>query len=150
VALYPGQCRRFARRAVRQTAEAENNITSVERILDYTSLPSEPPWVAEGAVLYQMPNALAACSWHLCTVCNLDYTPLSFEAPRVAEGALDFFFERLAAGSHEIALCKHCMHLPCSSRFTRIQARHKNLHGLAEGVSCYQMPNRMAALQWLI
>ena len=36
-------------RAVRQTAEAENNITSVERILDYTTLASEPPRVAEGA-----------------------------------------------------------------------------------------------------
>ena len=36
-------------RAVRQTAEAENNITSVERILDYTMLASEPPRVAEGA-----------------------------------------------------------------------------------------------------
>ena len=36
-------------RAVRQTAEAENNITSVERILDYTTLVSEPPRVAEGA-----------------------------------------------------------------------------------------------------
>ena len=37
-------------RAVRQTAEAENNITSVERILDYTTLASEPPRVAEGAI----------------------------------------------------------------------------------------------------
>ena len=34
--------------AVRQTAEAENNITSIERMLDYTRLPSEPPRVAEG------------------------------------------------------------------------------------------------------
>jgi ATP-binding cassette subfamily C (CFTR/MRP) protein 4 len=34
--------------AVRQTAEAENNITSVERMLAYTRLPSEPLRVAEG------------------------------------------------------------------------------------------------------
>ncbi len=34
--------------AVRQTAEAENNITSIERMLGYTRLPSEPPRVAEG------------------------------------------------------------------------------------------------------
>lgn len=35
--------------AVRQTAEAENNVTSVERMLRYTRLPAEvPPRVAEG------------------------------------------------------------------------------------------------------
>lgn len=35
--------------AVRQTAEAENNVTSVERMLGYTRLPTEvPPRVAEG------------------------------------------------------------------------------------------------------
>ena len=82
--MYLGQCQRFACRAVRQTAEAENNITSVERILDYTRLPSEPPWVAEGAVQNQMPNAFAVCSWHLYTVCRL--APLPSEPPRVLEG----------------------------------------------------------------
>ncbi|GLC33196.1 hypothetical protein PLESTB_000360400 [Pleodorina starrii] len=33
---------------VRQTAEVENTMTSVERMLAYTELPSEPPRVAEG------------------------------------------------------------------------------------------------------
>ncbi len=34
--------------AVRQTAEAENEIVAVERILQYTELPQEPPTVAAG------------------------------------------------------------------------------------------------------
>ena len=34
--------------AVRQTAEAENEIVAVERILQYTELPQEPPTVALG------------------------------------------------------------------------------------------------------
>ena len=34
--------------AVRQTAEAENEIVSVERILGYTTLDQEPPTVAAG------------------------------------------------------------------------------------------------------
>lgn len=33
---------------VRQTAEVENNMTCVERMLDYTALPSEPPRQDEG------------------------------------------------------------------------------------------------------
>lgn len=34
--------------AVRQTAEAQNEIVSVERILGYTALDQEPPTVAAG------------------------------------------------------------------------------------------------------
>lgn len=56
-------------RAVRQTAEAENNITSVERILDYTRLPSEPPRVAEGT------RHLKTCSSYGLKLQSLDHTP---------------------------------------------------------------------------
>ena len=56
--LVPCACR-----AVRQTAEAENNITSVERILDYTRLPSEPPRVAEGA--FSLHDYHTICLMHL-------------------------------------------------------------------------------------
>lgn len=51
--------------AVRQTAETENDMTSVERMLEYTKLPQEPPtvkqggaappagWPATGAITYE-------------------------------------------------------------------------------------------------
>ena len=49
--------------AVRQTAEAENEIVSVERILDYSKLPQEAPTVAEGGAA--QPTCAFPCAFYI-------------------------------------------------------------------------------------
>lgn len=54
---------------VRQTAELENQMTSTERLLEYTKLPSDHPRVADGAAAApkQWPKN-GKVSRHLCLV----------------------------------------------------------------------------------